>query len=180
MTALPFPVVARPLPAAALYRRLRALAAELALLTAQAADRARNLEAANLETLAEIYVEDARYFGQLAGEADSAPRLAIIPPHPEEHRAAMRLEGPRPEQAAPAAPDGKRARSRSDQTSGSPPEGAAPRSGANSAEGLHRTLASLSPMTREDAAAGPGLSSPTARGPAAVCSDDGASGGDAA
>ncbi len=92
--ALPFPIVARPLPPAALYRRLRALAGELALLTAQAADRARNLEAQNLETLAEIYVEDARLFGQLAAEADSAPRLPIIPLHHGEHRAAKRPEGP--------------------------------------------------------------------------------------
>lgn len=135
--ALPFPIVARPLPAAALYRRLRALAGELALLTAQAADRARDPEAANLETLAEIYVEDARLFGQLAAEADTAPRLAIIPLHPEERPQRSRPEG-------------------------------------------DRTPASLSPVTREDAAAAPVLSMPTGRGAAAACSGDGASGGDAA
>lgn len=70
MTApTPFPVVARPLPAGALYRRLEALAAELALAAAQAADRAAKPDAADLETLAEIYVEDARWFGRLAADA---------------------------------------------------------------------------------------------------------------
>lgn len=78
MAAIPFPVIARPLPLSALYARMRAHAAELALLAAQAADRACPLEAANLETLAEIYVEDARHFARLANEAETAPRMTVL------------------------------------------------------------------------------------------------------
>ncbi len=99
--ATPFPIVARPLPAPARYRRLKALASELALLTAEAADHARSLEAQNLETLAEIYVEDARLFGALAAEAETAPRLP--PLYPEERPLRPRLEGQPEEGRAVAA-----------------------------------------------------------------------------
>ena len=64
MTAIAMlPIIARPLPLHAVYDRLGAAAAEIALLAAQMADREPNRhEARDIETLAVIYAEDAQRY----------------------------------------------------------------------------------------------------------------------